>query len=41
MTDWLLEKYAARSATVAKYMDSTSVNRTTYKEIGTWRFTAQ
>ena len=24
-----------------KYKDSASVNRTTYKEIGTWRFTVQ
>jgi len=25
----------------AKYKDSPSVNRTTYKEIGTWSFTVQ
>ena len=25
----------------AKYKDSASVNRTTYKEIGTWRFRVQ
>jgi hypothetical protein len=29
------------TATDAKYKDSASVNRATYKEIGTWRFTAQ
>jgi hypothetical protein len=29
------------TATDAKYKDSASVNRTTYKEIGTWRLTVQ
>jgi hypothetical protein len=29
------------TATDAKYKDSASVDRTTYKEIGTWRFTVQ
>jgi hypothetical protein len=29
------------TATEAKYKDSPSVNRTTYKEIGTWSFTVQ
>ena len=29
------------TATDPKYKDSASVNRTTYKEIGTWRFTAR
>jgi hypothetical protein len=29
------------TATDAKYKDSASVERTTYKEIGTWRFTVQ
>ena len=28
-------------ATDAKYKDSASVNRTTYKEIGTWSLTVQ
>jgi len=29
------------TATDAKYMDSTSVNRTTWKGIGTWNFTVR
>jgi hypothetical protein len=29
------------TATDPKYKDSASIDRTTYKEIGTWRFTVQ